>query len=422
VPVLMGGVGAAQLLATAALLALLVVLALGASVLASAGGRGLLRTLVLAFVFEAVGLWLVYEAFDAAWVLRTGLKWSRVDVGDGALARLHGAWLLLSNTGPGLAMRTVPLFARGTPPPGALSPAEWAAPTLLGLVLAAFAIVLVVTGWHLRRSVHERPPTAAELERRAWWTRARFFPGAWRRLRLRLLARNPLLWLQRRSPALAVARWVWLGLVAILWVNTLQSSRWAWDGRSGTAYFAALLLVLGIAFSAALSLREEGRNGVLELLLVTGLREEQLLRSAVWNSAGLFVPAVLLHAAVATHLDLASGNAYATLGFGPVLLGAVFVAPLVAFGFNLRGRPLPFTVGWTLFGAVVVPWLGAWLAIVLFLVMRYGGFLGGWVNLLDPAVQLVTMLLQVALGAVAWKRGRAELVTRRFVTRRGAVL
>ncbi len=411
VPVLMGGVAVPQILATGATLATLLLLGVGCGVWASSRCEQFQRALILAYLAQGVGLWVLARTFLLGWLEPSwGNQWDDsehwVDWMVHLFEKLTFASAAANGGGPGgFAGRP---GVTGFRP---VIPLQYASTALLGMTVLWFLAVIVGAGWRLRRTARQRPPTTAELERRRVWTQSRYFPGLFRRLRLRLLARNPLLWLQRRNPAQAVARWLWLGFVALIWISAVGGFQWVNDRNTDLVIVTAVLLAIGMVFAATNALREESRNGVLELLLVTGLREGQLVWSVVWSVVDTFGLAVLLHGLVATYLgSLAISDAIDPQGYAWLLGGALVASPLIALGFSLRGYPFLFTASMTLLIALVVPWVAAG--------VLTAWYTGSWVPVANPGVQLVALAVQlVEAAALAWRLHR-ELASRRFVLRR----
>jgi len=71
---------------------------------------------------------------------------------------------------------------------------------------------------------------------------------------------------------------------------TDPSLTWLWSGQYGLAQ----LLMLGLAFTASGSFRQEQQTGALELLLVTPLNERQLIGGRVRGIWSQFLPAALV--------------------------------------------------------------------------------------------------------------------------------
>ena len=87
-------------------------------------------------------------------------------------------------------------------------------------------------------------------------------------------------------------KWGWcLGIVLLECVLiTDRSLSNLWDGQ----YLLAALLILGVAFTASGSFREECQTGAMELLLVTPLKMSQILGGRSRGVCGQFLPATVV--------------------------------------------------------------------------------------------------------------------------------
>jgi len=134
---------------------------------------------------------------------------------------------------------------------------------------------------------------------------------------------------------------------------------------------AVLLLLLGLTFSATGSFREELETGAFELLLVTPLRERQIISGRVRGLWRQFLPAILLYGIGSIYLasgwsdrDLAS-QAWRTL---IRTLTGFCTLPLIGLYFSVRR--------WNFFGS----WVAA--CAIGFLPASVGSSLGvkpGWI-------------------------------------------
>lgn len=118
----------------------------------------------------------------------------------------------------------------------------------------------------------------------------RFWRGRFRRQMGRSLDRNPVGWLHQYSWKGRLTKWGWaLFLVfAQLWAIM---DYFAFIQRQTIIF---LILLAGVAFSAANSFREETQSGAFELLLVTPIRERQLSWGRYRGILGQFIPALLV--------------------------------------------------------------------------------------------------------------------------------
>src|SRR5439155_3862620 len=153
----------------------------------------------------------------------------------------------------------------------------------LGLLgFASLTIWLVVLGVSSRLKENWQREMVAPPQPR--WTRS--FAGSqfWRSVfhwnKGRTLDRNPVAWLQEYSWTARLTKWGWLFLAIF--------------GEVFGPRNVMCVLIGAIAFAAAGSFRRELQSGALELLLVTPLRERQLINGRLWGLFCHFLPAVLV--------------------------------------------------------------------------------------------------------------------------------
>ncbi len=409
VPILAGGVSVAQLTSSLLMVATLTVVGLSAGTLASSVGERPGRVMALAYLVEMavlLGIGLValglsdgpsaarwWLSHPEAWIVRSGDLWDGLTFAP--VSRFPGA----GAAGP-------PPFRGGGA--GPLFPAVgW---MLTGALAVWVPVVLLAARAVRRASVIEPPPPEREARRRVW-TEARLFLTSFRRLQRRNLERNPLLWLQRRTPGLSMQRLAWLGVTALLWSNVISGIGWLTWGFRAVVYVIPALLAVGMVFQAAGVFRAEREAGSIELLLVTGLTETQILRGALRASIGTFLPAVLLHAGVNFALqDFWRLGEFPTLVLP--LLTSTGVLPLVGLDHALRdGRYFRGLVRVAVAG-LVVPALGA-VAVIIAIAWIKGGVV---LSAVVPSPFPVYSGIQVFIGFLAWRRARRCLVDRAFLS------
>ena len=109
----------------------------------------------------------------------------------------------------------------------------------------------------------------------------------------RPLERNPVAWLQERSWTGRLTKWGWLlTIFAAVPIGGCVGS-WNMDYTSWLNGLT-LLLVAGIAFTTTSTFRNERLDGALELLLVTPLTARQILGGRLWGIVAHFLPASML--------------------------------------------------------------------------------------------------------------------------------
>ncbi len=363
VPVLIGGVGPREVATTAIALAALVTMSLSAGLWASALARTAGMALTRAYLALAVILLLVSGMVSGIDAVAGSVMTPRWQV-----FLFHDAWLEICGV-PDAGDLYV-YWWRPLPPPLPPPPPK----TFLDLAVRALwllAFSLVVSAFWMGRAKRALAQQAvSESLGQPESAMARRFVrvpaglvARHRRWRLGVLARNPLEWLARRTPRRALMRWFWLGAAGLLWAQMAISMNWMSSYGTGLSWnvFPWILMAAAI-WSTATALREERRTGTLEMILVTGLTESQIVRSVLRTTRQTYLPAALLGAAVGQYLG--------TLGYEqdsqPFLwsaLAAAWALPGIGLACSLLTRSLA--------GSLVLTLLVSWgLPLLLFPIAR----------------------------------------------------
>lgn len=289
IPFLLGGVSWAEAALSVALNANAICWALAAGLLASAWSKAWLRALllaaILAFAFFVVlateSGWLMMQTVRAARMGQFEMDWGRA---------LAVGFVLLTNAGGEWSS-----FARWVPVP--VSPLVWAIGQTTGLSLLTLLVAVLVAGAKTRRSWQEEPPSPRQL----WWQRTFCTPVLWRSLfrrwMRRKLERNPIGWLEQRTWSGRLVTWAWFAVLISVYSMVL-TDRHFFEGANGLHTMMASLLAGSMAMSSASSFRRERETGVLELLLVSPLGENQIIAGRLGGLWSQFVPAAGLLLAV----------------------------------------------------------------------------------------------------------------------------
>jgi hypothetical protein len=267
------------------------------------------------------------------------------------------------------------------------------------MVLGAALVLLATTGlgaWRVARSWRGAPQQEPASELRQRWFAPRFGVGFLSRRLSRSLTANPIGWLQHYSPAARLVKWAWCLFIIVVEIIFSANSEDLYDAQLGLG----LLLLLGLTFSATASFRDELETGAFELLLVTPLRERQLITGRVRGLWRQFLPAMLVYAAGG--LYLASGwndpeyarRAWLTL---TRIMAGFCALPLIGLYFSVRR--------WNFFAA----WLAA--CVLGLAPAALGRMLG--------AQELSAGLLQLGTGVAAAVLLENRLKNREFLQRRG---
>lgn len=289
IPFLQGGVGWPEAVFALCVNAGALVLALGAGVLASAGNRSLSRSMItagaLAFLL-ALGLCLALGA---------SLAWE-VGGWPGQLSEDWWTWETIFQIGaaaltqPGRVMD----YAAQSGPPNAV-------PSFLGVVsivssLACLGLcaLLRLAAWVVKRQAHETPRSAARVRLEKTFCTPAVGVGLYRRWMRRLLDRNPMGWLERRTWQSRLVLWSWVAVLVALYSSLLPGAVRQRANMEELHSTLGWLLAGNIALSAACSFRREREAGVLELLLISPLSVGQLISGRLRGLWGQFLPPGLL--------------------------------------------------------------------------------------------------------------------------------
>lgn len=398
VPIMQGGVSLDEVLLSVLINFSAICWALTAGLLASAWSSSWLRALVwsallsLGFVaMLAIGtgwVWtaLVTPGWMNAWETRTGYAFA---MGFAVLTDSGGTgnwvdWLRLVSTSQ--LLRSIAQLG------------------LASLLLLAMAVL--VAGGKVRRSWQDQPAAP----RRLWLERTLFTPVFWvpffRRWMRRSLERNPIGWLERRTWSGRLVMWGWLAVVISLYSGVLTDRRF-FGAYSRIQEAMAWLLAGSIAMSAAGSFRRERETGVLELLLVSPLKEGQIISGRLRGLWGQFLPAFSLLMGLWVYFaSLLPGESQADAILFHLIL--FLCLPVIGLYFSVRCRgfvsAFVATLGLGLFAPVFLPELA-----------RFFSYL---FSLAPPGQQRFSsgqaMVLELVVGAVCWSALHSRLKGRRF--------
>lgn len=433
ITMLLGGVSWQELLISVSILLESVMLALGAGLLASSFFRDRSHA-VAASVLVA---WLVVCAFGLiayTALLIPALDWQYMrHITDGWSDYLGYGLRTLIGDGWGYWSDIITMYSRkGVPIWRPLLTMAACAAAMTGLLLA-WTIFRVRSQWH------EQPPS--RLAR--WFKRFGLTPAYlmdyYRRWLRRGLERNPVGWLEQRQWSDRAAIWSWHAAAIGLAIGQFNDPRFLGDSSSMEIIKGLYWLqIAGLAAVAACSFVRERSNGVMELLLVTPLRERQIILGkllALWRQV---VPAAVVMLALwccalpVWPLEFATIAPRLREGGLPLYCFAVmFLAlPVMGLFYSLRYRSYVTAIVMTALMGLAIPWVFCNLSVDL---MRHFSPLGQWnqvfrwwqysyavVVLEDPAMEFLLrngglpMVWQLAVGAVLWGRLNRRMVERNF--------
>jgi ABC-type transport system involved in cytochrome c biogenesis permease component len=284
VPLLLGGLHWKAILLSVGWTLGSIFLAAAAGIAASSMSRRHAEAAILAIIYAA-GLFIVYFAASALAVAFAFNRWfptPRVSFpfDAGIHVFFGGAWteLFSASAVTGNVQRAV-LFIVG------------------GSVIVSFLVLLTtvaLAAWQIRRNWQDKPKTARQAGFEKLFCAPVIWTALFRRWMRWSLERNPIGWLEKRSWTGRIAALVWLA-VMISFATTIVSYANLFH-EDGMALLNGLmfLLLASIAYVAAGSFRRERETGALELILVTPLKEREIIAGRLRGIWGQFMPAFIV--------------------------------------------------------------------------------------------------------------------------------
>jgi ABC-type transport system involved in multi-copper enzyme maturation permease subunit len=222
-------------------------------------------------------------------------------------------------------------------------------PVSYSLLLTALLIcmlVLLFAAGRLKSSWQDNPPSPRQLWFRKTFCTPRFWTGLLRRRNQSRLSRNPVGWLQQYSWSARLGKWGWCAVIIAIVSWFLAAD---FEILRGACVWLKSAMLISMAFSAVGSFQREKQNGALELLLVTPLREKQIIFGRLWGIWGQFLPA-----------------------FGILLLTAFSVSGFYGYGSYFRMN-MELNIPAAIRDFIIVPVVG------LYLAMRLKNFMAAWI-------------------------------------------
>jgi hypothetical protein len=168
---------------------------------------------------------------------------------------------------------------------------------VLGAVLVLIAATLAGAR-RIEKSWRDSPTDPALSELRREYSTPLFRVDYLNRSLSRALTANPIGWLQQYSTSARMVKWGWCLAIILVEMIFSSNSNDLYDAQAGLG----LLLLLGLTFSATASFRQELESGAFELLLVTPLRERQIIIGRLRGLWQQFLPAMLVYGAGSIYL------------------------------------------------------------------------------------------------------------------------
>ena len=162
---------------------------------------------------------------------------------------------------------------------------------LLAGSLLIFFLVMLFAAFRLKSSWQENTSSPRQLWLQKTFCTPRFWLDRFQRRNQERLSRNPVGWLQQYSWSARLSKWGWCFAI-IAFVSWLVGTDFTLLHQGCTLLKNGMLV--SIAFSAVGSFQREKQNGALELLLVTPLRENQIIWGRLWGIWGQVHPAFFI--------------------------------------------------------------------------------------------------------------------------------
>jgi hypothetical protein len=345
--VLGGGLGRDEVLISALVNFSSICLALGAGLVASARTRVWTRALAgaaaLGSLLFGAFLWMLpwavslYQGTQLAnWVPMTGDIEITAATGLAMAIHVEGwqNWLTASKAGLGLVLCSYGFAA-----------------------LLCVGILYLLFRWSARiveRNWQENPPSAQVL-----WIKAKLFKPIVFRKQLRgwlrwQLQHNPIGWLEQRNWSGRLVVWSWLAIVICIYSSLFTNLALYQRAFHSMQVVLATLLAGSMALSAAGSFRRERETGVLELILVSPLREGQIILNRLRGLWTQFLPSIILLCGVWLYLAgfLSEGGEVPSVLYYIVTFATL---PVVGLYFSLAKPNFIVSLVWTVALQLVAP-------------------------------------------------------------------
>lgn len=289
-PFLWGGVSWGEGLTSACVNSSAVFLALGAGLLASSISRIWTRVSVCAGLLSAV--FALFFSFIYVFCLSCALTTPTLFLGQLLRAQFVSSWMEGFRVATNWDACWPEIFSRF----GTTARARWLGGSVAATLLSLLVLLLVIrfVARRVRGIWREEPPSARLLWLENTFCQPVLFRGFLQRWMKRRLEANPVGWLEQRSWSGRLVAWGWLGLVGVLYTGVLtQNFLLTFTGSTHNVMHESMMWLLGasMALTAAGSFRRERESGVLELLLVSPLGEEEIIMGRLRGLWAQFFPA-----------------------------------------------------------------------------------------------------------------------------------
>ena len=451
-PVILGGVEWKDVLTAVAVSASSLILALTAGLTASCLAKDQVRVFFLAEVLAALFAMLLMASVGWAWsdaravglfpsasfassqasyrawrLAERSSSWSEAPLtkltqlfdlttSQSPRVELHSNWMYFSNPYAEFTTSTQWNDLWSNFP----SRAHWVWFTRLLFCLLAsvgmFLGLLFLASWQVHRSWRDQPATIRQQELHRALFAQRFLTLVFERSMRRKLDRNPIGWLEQHSAQARLVKWCWCLVILLLEVALTPSANDLYAGQTAVG----VLVLLGLAFSAAGSFRYERQSGALELLLVTPLRASQVINGRLRGLCLQFLPTIGVFLVANLYLYFPRWDDRQLVSTLALLAGPAVALPVVGLYCSLQQIGFLTAWLWSCFTTLIAPWI----------IVRLAFGLGGLSYLVPDVLgrhgrgalssfACAVLFMQLGLAAWAWQILNRQLSERRFVLRPG---
>jgi ABC-type transport system involved in multi-copper enzyme maturation permease subunit len=163
---------------------------------------------------------------------------------------------------------------------------------LTGLI--SLVLLIGLAAWNVRRIWHENPLSERAIRVQRRLLSPLYFKGTFQRWMRFEMNHNPIGWLQHRTWSARLVTWIWFAVFACIYSSLLGN---VWVYQRAFHPIQSLLawsLVVSVAIGSAGSFRRERETGLLELLIVSPVREWQIIAGRLRGIWQQFLPAMVL--------------------------------------------------------------------------------------------------------------------------------
>ena len=205
-----------------------------------------------------------------------------------------------------------------------------------GALLLAFSCLSLAT-----RRVHwlwrDRPLSPRQFRLWQFWFAPRLWSPRFARMRGRILDRNPMGWLERYATRQRLINLICCAVVLVV-DSRLMSSAQPWQHFEFVQMWLAILLILAIASESATLFRQERESGALELLLVAPLSAGELIGRRLVAFWRRFLWPVGLYVALNWFMVWMEMATPPEFGFNSFLIVGYVTTPIIGFCLCLLSR------------------------------------------------------------------------------------